>query len=162
MPVGLHSKVKVVSPLSQNMRNNFEVVQCTLLDKLIILSLPYFQNVGQVVIMEWTLFWNMGKEEGEAAEWDCNSSNFISMLVCLLFISVFLSFSFCLFRCSFPSSSPLKGTTLVWMEYHIICLCVGVCLFSVDLLCNHSAPAERNFKGRCSRPTTLSYGNKEI
>ena len=31
------------------MGNNFEVIQCTLLKKLI--SLPYFENVGQVVKM---------------------------------------------------------------------------------------------------------------
>ena len=57
----------------------------------------------------------MGKEEGEVAGCDCYSPSFISMLVCLLFISKFLSFSFCLLDCLFPSSSLLKGTSLVWL-----------------------------------------------
>ena len=51
-PVGLHSEVKDVLHLSQNMRNNFEVVQCTLLNKLISLGPLYFENAGQVVSME--------------------------------------------------------------------------------------------------------------
>ena len=38
------------------MGNNFEVVQCTLLNKLISLGLLYFENVGKVVMMEWMLF----------------------------------------------------------------------------------------------------------
>ena len=78
-----------------------------------------------------------GSEEGEAAGHHCYSSSFISMLVCLLFISLFLSFSFCLLGCSFSASSQLKGQTLVWMEYRITCLCVGVCLFNVDIFCGH-------------------------
>ena len=95
MPVGLDCKVEDVSQLSQNMRNNFEVVQCTLLIKLISLGLAYFENIGQVVIMERMLFRNMGKEEGEAAGRRCDSSSFISMLVCLLFLSFFLSLFVC-------------------------------------------------------------------
>ena len=52
IPVGLHCEVKDVSHLSQNIVNNFEVVQCTLLKKMVSLDLLYFQNVGQVAIME--------------------------------------------------------------------------------------------------------------
>ena len=51
------------------MGNDFVVVLCTLLNKLISLGLLYFENIGQIVIMEWMLFFtNMGKEEGELAE----------------------------------------------------------------------------------------------
>ena len=49
IPVGLHSEVKDVLHLSQNMGNNSEVVQCTLLNKLVSLELLYFENVAQVV-----------------------------------------------------------------------------------------------------------------
>ena len=66
----------------------------------------------------------MGKEEGEVAGRQCYSSSFILMLVCLLFISVFLSFSSCLLGCLLPYSSLLKGTALVWMEYCITSLFV--------------------------------------
>ena len=68
IPAGLHSEVKDVLRLSQKLASNFEVVQCTLLNKLISLGLLYFENVWQVVMMEWMLFFrNIGKEEGEAA-----------------------------------------------------------------------------------------------
>ena len=87
----------------------------------------------------------MGKEEGEAAGRHCDNLGFISMLVCLLFISMFLSFSFCLLGSSFPSSSPLKGTTLVRTEYNITCLCVGVCLFNVDIFCDHFCAGRDKF-----------------
>ena len=80
------------------MGNNFEVVQCTLLNKLISLDLDlqYFKNSGQVVIMEWMLdlfFRNMWKEEGEAVGQHCYKSGCISLFTVL---SLFLSFSCCL------------------------------------------------------------------
>ena len=81
--------------------------------------------------------------------------------VCLLFISLFLSFSLCLLGYLFPSPFPLKGTTLIWMEC-ITCLCVGVCFFNCTFLCVIiSAPSETNFKGHCCRPTLLSYDNRK-
>ena len=117
--------MKVVSWLSQNMKNNFKVVHCTLLNKLISLSLLHLKNVGKVIIMEWMLFWNMGKEEGEAAGRHCYSSSFISMLVCLLFIGLFLSFSFvCVVVRFLLLLLHWKRTTLVWIEYRITCLFV--------------------------------------
>ena len=145
------------------MRNNFEVVQCTLLNKLISLSLPYFQNVGQVVIMEWMWFWNMGKEEGEAAGRHCHSSSFISMpFVCYLYLCFFLS-QFCLLGCSFPSSSPLKVATLVRMECRITCL--FVCWRSYvqrrSFLRSFLHWQGEIFKGHCSRSAPLSYGDKK-
>ena len=58
-----------------------------------------------------------------------------SLFAVYSFVSFFF---FCLRGCSFPSSSsPLKGTSKVWMEYRITCLCVGVCLFNVDIFCGH-------------------------
>ena len=115
------------------MGNNFEAVQCTLLNKLISPCLLYLKkNVGQVVIMEWMLIFRyMEKEEGEVAGCHCHNSSFISMIICLLvFLSLFLSFSLCLLFlcllvCSF--SSPFKGTTSIWMEYRktlLGCLCL--------------------------------------
>ena len=71
------------------MGNNFEVVQCTLLNKLISLGLLYFENAGQVVMMGRMLFFrNMGKK-GEVTGRHCDKSSFISMLVCL-FVSFFI------------------------------------------------------------------------
>ena len=98
-----------------------------------------------------------GSEEGEAAGRHCYSSSFISILVCLLFISMFLSFSFCSLGCSFPSSSPLKGTTLVWMEYHITCLfvCWRLCVKRRSFLQSFLHWQRIFFKGQCSRPTAL-------
>ena len=47
--VSLHSEVKDVLHSSQNMDNNSEVVQCTLLNNLVSLDLLYIENVAQVV-----------------------------------------------------------------------------------------------------------------
>ena len=48
-----------------------------------------------------------------------------SLLVIYFYVSSFLFFfGVFLLGCSFPSSSLLKGTTIVWMEYRMTCLCV--------------------------------------
>ena len=103
----------------------------------------------------------MGKEEGEAAGRHCHSSSFISMpFVCYLYLCFFLS-QFCLLGCSFPSSSPLKVATLVRMECRITCL--FVCWRSYvqrrSFLRSFLRPRRETFKGHCSRPTPLSYGD---
>ena len=71
---------------------------------------------------------NTGKEGGVLAkllrelEFDFNASLFV------------VSFSLC----SISSSSPFKGATLTWKEYHITLLvCFCVCLFNVHLLYDH-------------------------
>ena len=109
------------------------------------------------------LKYGKGSEEGEVAEHHCYSSSFISMLVCLLFISMFLSFSFCLLGCSFPPSSPLKGTTLVWMEYRITCLfvCWRLYVRCRSFLRSFLHWQGEIFKGHCSRSAPLSYGDKK-
>ena len=90
---GYIAKWNMLYTLTQNMGNNFEIVQCTLLNKLISLSVLYFETVGQVVIMERILLLkNMGTEEGAAARCHCNNSCFIFLLV---HFSLFLSFSLC-------------------------------------------------------------------
>ena len=110
--------------------------------KLISLSLLYFENAEQVVIMEFMLFFrNMRKKEGEAAERHWDNSRTIPMLVCFFvcfFLSLFVRFSY---------SSPFMAITLIWMKYRItlpVCLCC-ICLFNVHL--RISAPVERNIKG---------------
>ena len=50
--VALHSEMKDVLRSFQNMENNFEVVQCISLNKLISLDLLYYENIEQVVIIE--------------------------------------------------------------------------------------------------------------
>ena len=55
-----------------------------------------------------------------------------SLFVYLLSISLFLSLS--LLGCLFPSSSSLKGTSLIRMEYCFTSFGVGLSLFNVDLL----------------------------
>ena len=136
------------------MGNNFEVVQCTLLNKLIGQDLLYFENVGQVVIMEWLLlFKTMGKEVGEAEGRHCNNSSLISMLVYLWF-----------FLCSsFSFSSLFKGTILYGWNIVLRYLFVFVFVCSTYKYCtNISAPGERNLKGHCSGPTPLSYDSKQL
>ena len=67
----------------------------------------------------------MQKTEGVAKGGHCDNSNFISMLVCLIFFFFFSSF-FSSLVCLF-SSSPFKETTAIWMEYRITLL-VSLCL----------------------------------
>ena len=145
------------------MWNNFEVGQCTLLSKLISLSLPFFQNVGQVIIMEWMLIVivKYGEGGGRGGRTSVLQLKFY-FDACLWFISMFLSFSFCLLGCLFPSSSPLKGTTLVWTEYRITCLFVCWHLYVQHRSFLRSFLRQRRyiFKCHCSKPTSLSYGNK--
>ena len=70
---------------------------------------------GVNVILEY------GKGGGRGGRTSLLQLKFYSNASLFLFISMFLSFSFCVLGCSFPSSSPLKITTLVWMEYRITC-----------------------------------------
>ena len=54
-----------------------------------------FEKCVQAIIMESMLsFRNMGKVEGEVAGHSCDNSSFILMIVCLLFLSFFLSARF--------------------------------------------------------------------
>ena len=148
--------------LSQKMGNNFEVVQCTLLNKLVSLNLLYFENVGQVVITEWLLFLGyIGKAEGEAAGRHCNTSGFISMPLCLfVFLSLFLAFSLCLFVCfvfvvfcfvflilCFFFCLHLKENhfDMNGISYYITCLWLHL-FVHVDLLCDHFCAGRESFK----------------
>ena len=126
-------EVKAASHLDSKYENNFEVVQCTLLDNLISLGLLSFENLWRVVIMLWTLFFRtIGKEEGEAAGRHCDNSSFISMLVCLFAFLFWFPF-FCLLACSFSISSPFKEQLLHgWnILLHYLFVFALVCLFNV-------------------------------
>ena len=95
--------MKDVSQLFQNMQNSFEVVQCTLLNKLVSLGPLCFQNVGRAKIMEGMLsFRNVGEETGASG------------------------FSPC------PFASPFTGTIWIEYRLTLPdCVCVG--LFHVHL-----------------------------
>ena len=102
----------------------------------------------------------MGKEEEDVAGRHYDDSSYISMLVCLFVLCVFLSV--CLFVYSF-SLFPFKGTSLMRVEYGVICLFVFAFVCSTYIYCTIiSLPVERNSKGQSSRPAPLSYGNKQL
>ena len=102
--------------LRLHMGNNLEIVQCALLNKLTCLGLLYFENGGQVEIIHWMLFFrNIGKEEGEATGRHSDNSSFMSMLVCLFF----LSFSSCSF----------VRFIFFYLCVCVFCLCACCCLF---------------------------------
>ena len=115
------------------------------------------RNNGVNVILKY------GKGGGRGGRTSLSQLEFYFDAICLLFISMFLSFSFCLLGCSFPSSSPLKGTTLVRMECRITCL--FVCWRSYvqrrSFLRSFLRPRRETFKGHCSRPTPLSFGDNK-
>ena len=110
------------------MGNNFEIVQCTSLNKLVSLDPLYFKN-GQVAIIDRMLFFrNRGKGKAEGCH--CDNLSFLLMLVCLFVSSGFWGFCFSLFVCLFSFPSVFKGTASVGMKYHITLLvCICVCLF---------------------------------
>ena len=97
------------------------------------------RNNGVNVILKY------GKGGGRGGRTSLLQLKFYSNASLFLFISMFLSFSFCVLGCSFSSSSPLKGTTLVWMEYCIVCLCVGGCVFNADFFCDYFSTGRENF-----------------
>ena len=101
-----------------------EVVQCTSLNKLISLGLPYLKNVGQVVITEWTF--SEIRERRRERRKDVNAT-----------ARVLFRFFMSLFACLVVFFFSIDGSELdkdgIW--YRITC--VGFCLFNVDLLCNH-------------------------
>ena len=102
--------MKVVSRLSQNMQNNFEVVQCSLVltgqtdqpKPTVFPKCWASRNNGVNVILKY------GKGGGRGGRTSLLQLKFY--FDASLF-ATFLSFSFCLIGCSFSSSSPLKGTT---------------------------------------------------
>ena len=112
--------MKDVSHLSQNMGNNFEVVQSTLLNKLVSQDLLYFQNVGQVVITAWMLLFRKGRGSG------CRDNpTFILVLVCLLFVSSFVSSSLLvsLCVCFLPLLHLQNNFSMNGISY-LVCLCL--------------------------------------
>ena len=136
--VVLHSSVEDVLRLSQNMGNNFGVVQRTLLNKLISLGLMYFDNVGPVIIMEWMLFFRntMGKEERESAGRITATTRvlFTSMLVCSLSLSLSISLHFflLLFVSSFSLFHSREQIQCGW-NIVVFYLFVCICLFNAHL-----------------------------
>ena len=95
----------------------------------------------------------MGKEEGQVAGHHSHNLSVILMLVYFFVVSFFLF----LFVCSFSSSYPFKGTTLIWMgiPYYATCLCLRMFVQCRSI----NVPVEINFKTHCSssRTTPLSY-----
>ena len=100
---------------------------------------------GQVVMMEWMLFFrNMGKAEGEGEGLSLRQLEFC-FDASLFVICLFVCFRF--FVHWFSSSPPYSGANWVWIEYSItlfVCLCLRLSVL-VDLLYNHFC-AGREFK----------------
>ena len=121
----------------------------TLLNSLISLGTLYFKNVGQVVMMEWMVFFrNVGKEDHH-----CHNSPVVLMKI-FFFLSLFAQL------CSFYS--PFKRTTFNMdgiSYYMFFCVCLHLFVQLMYIYCTTIFMlADRNFKGHCGRPTQLSYG----
>ena len=107
----------------------------------------------------------LGKRGGGGGRTSLRQLEFYFDASLFLCFSFFASFSLCLlFVCSFSFSVVFKRTKLVWLEYNITLygyLCLHF-VWSTYVYCTIiSAPIERHFKCHCSRPTSLSYDDKQ-
>ena len=73
------------------MQNSFEVVQCTLLNKLISLGQPYSENVRQVINNWVKVIHKCGKGGGRTSLWLLGFYFDASLFVSCIFVSSFLS-----------------------------------------------------------------------
>ena len=122
--------MKVVSRLSQNMRNSFEVVQCTLLDKLIILSRTVFpkcwtsRNNGVNVILKY------GKGGGRGSRTRLLQLKFYfdaGLFVIYIYVSFFLIL-FTLLFVSFFFSTEGNNLSVDGISYYLfVCVLAFVC-----------------------------------